>query len=133
MEKKKQNEENRKPDTAEEAPPNQVTVDKVINRTPSGDTATPATALKSLRPSKRVPQFYIPMGRSTLTAGELSAQMEKIQAQILEALAAPAQKKPGEGESSDAKSAENEPVSTEKPTVDTPVPFARFGIVTKVR
>ncbi|KAM7541189.1 hypothetical protein Aperf_G00000033037 [Anoplocephala perfoliata] len=127
VEKKEENEENRKPDNAEKTLSNQVTGDKVTNKTPSG------AALKPLWPSKRVPQFYIPMGRSTLTASELSAQMEKTQAQILEALAAPPppQKKPGEGESSDAKSVESEPVSTEKPTVDSPVPFGRFGIITK--
>ncbi|KAM3173682.1 hypothetical protein ACTXT7_012074 [Hymenolepis weldensis] len=133
VEEKKEDSENKKPLESEKVMP--PTIDnKGVDQTP--DAATKLTiALKPLQSgSKRVPQFYTPMGRSTLSANELSSKMEKIQIQMLESLAAPPSpppKKPGEEESSDAKNAETEPVLTEKPTVETAVPFSRFELVTK--
>lgn len=135
LDQKKEDLENKKPSEPEKVKPADV---NAADQTPEA-VSKPTSALKPLQPSavgKRVPQFYIPMGRSTLTAAELSAKMEKIQDQILEALAAPPSpplKKSGEdGGSETSKTAELEPVSTEKPTVNTAIPFSRFGIVTKV-
>ncbi|VUZ45719.1 unnamed protein product [Hymenolepis diminuta] len=133
VEEKKEDLENKKPLESEKVMPPPVD-NKVVDQTP--DAATTSTiALKPLQfGNKRVPQFYTPMGRSILSANELSSKMEKIQIQMLESLAAlpsPPPKKPGEEESSDAKNAETEPAPTEKPTIETTVPFSRFELVTK--
>lgn len=134
VEEKKEDLENKKPLGSEKVMPPPVD-NKVVDQTPDAAT-TPTIALKPLQSgSKRVPQFYTPMGRSILSANELSSRMEKIQIQMLESLAAlpsPPPKKPGEEESSDTKSPETELVLTEKPTVETAVPFSRFELVTKV-
>nr|CDS33416.1 serine:threonine protein phosphatase 2A [Hymenolepis microstoma] len=125
--------ENKKPLESEKVTMS-LSDNKVSDKTPDAGTK-PTVVLKPVQSSsKQVPQFYIPMGRSNLSASELSAKMEKIQAQILESLAAQPSsppKKSGEEESNDAKSAETEPVPTEKPTVDTAVSLSQFELVTK--
>ncbi|KAH9285751.1 Serine/threonine-protein phosphatase 2A regulatory subunit B'' subunit alpha [Echinococcus granulosus] len=117
---------------------------KVLKQTPSGDATGPV--LKPLQPSKRVPQFYIPIGSSLLSLTELGSAMDKVQACILEGLAAsaPTQKNDDEAEETNTKNPETSTVTTvivdEKKeqytpptmlTVESLIPFSRFNIVTK--
>ena len=113
-------------------------------QTPSGDTTS--TILKPLQSTKLVPQVSTPMGRSTLSPSELDSAIEKVQARILEGLAAPvANQKKSTDEptvNEDSKNAEatdkyndqglEERTPSAKLNADSPIPFSRFDIVTRV-
>lgn len=138
----KEEEEKRKTEMAE-------TMAEVAKKVPkqTSSVGVSGTALKPLQSSKRVPQFYIPVGSSILSSTELDSAMAKLQACILEGLATsvPSQKGDNKAEKTDSKNAEAASVTTAtadeekeehtqptKLTVEYPIPFSRFDIVTKV-
>uniref|UniRef100_A0A158R878 EF-hand domain-containing protein n=1 Tax=Taenia asiatica TaxID=60517 RepID=A0A158R878_TAEAS len=111
---------------------------KVPKKTPS--MGVTGTALKPLQPNKRVPQFYTPVGSSILSSTELDSAIDKVQACILEGLAASASSERGgnEAEKTNNKNPETaiadeekEHTQSTKLTVEYPIPFSRFDIVTK--
>ena len=122
-------------------------VSQVVNttsrQTPSGDVAS--SILRPFKSTQPVPPFYIPMGRSTLSPPELDSAMENVQTRILQGLALPipTPTKSVDGvENVDSKIAEPANKSDDQikegcifsanPNIDSPIPFTRFDVVTKV-
>uniref|UniRef100_A0A5K3ELJ0 EF-hand domain-containing protein n=2 Tax=Mesocestoides corti TaxID=53468 RepID=A0A5K3ELJ0_MESCO len=85
---------------------------------------------KPLQPSLRVPQFYVPMGRSKLAPADLECEIDRVGKSIVEGLSEPipAPEKTEEGEEAVKATEEALPA---KVTLDSSVPFSRFGVVTK--